>query len=164
METITLKERETFKIYLNKADGTPKTDDKGKQLYLDIDLEDIELPLRYNKCDFLIRKAYQDLKWDFITIDKRQDNKGKMLLSKNEEDKMKAIKQYYKATEEAIEMFLGKDSVSKIFGDKRYLEMWDDLAEYLQPILPKLSVNFENIENKIKNKYKTEESNVLKNE
>lgn len=164
MDYIQLKKRNTLKIGLKDENGNEKKDEKGNLVYLEFDLEDIELPLKFNKCEFLIRKAQQDLKWDFLIIDKRQDVKGKMLLSKNEEDKIKAMKKYYKTMEEAMDLFLGKGGVEKIFGERRYYSMFEDLAEMLEPILPKLKVNKDNIIKQIKDKYKTEEKDVLKSE
>jgi len=158
---IQLKKRNTLKIGLKDENGEPKRDEKGNLVYLEFDLEDIELPLKWNKCEFLIRKAQQDLKWDFIIIDKRQDVKGKMLLSKNEEDKVKAMQKYYQTMEEAMDLFLGKGGVKKIFGDTKYYEMYEDLVNMLKPILPKLKINIEDISKKIKNKYKTQDEEVL---
>ena len=116
-EYIQLKARNTLKIGLKDEFGNEKKDENGKLVYLEFDLEDIELPLKYNKCEFLVRKAQQDLKFDFMIINKRQDVKGKYLLSKNEEEKVKAMHKYYKTMEEAMDLFLGKGGVQKIFGD-----------------------------------------------
>ena len=158
---IQLKKRNTLKFGLKEENGEPKKDEKGNLVYIEFDLEDIELPLKWNKCEFLVRKAQQDLKWDFIIIDKRQDVKGKMLLSKNEEDKIKAIQKYYKTMEDAMDLFLGKGSVQKIFGDTRYYEMYEDLVEMLKPILPKIKINADDVFNKIKNRYKNKDEEVL---
>lgn len=161
---IQLKKRNTFKIGIKDENGIPKKDENGNLVYLEIDLEDIELPLKFNKCEFLIRKAQQDLKWDFLAIDKRQDIKGKMLISKNDEDKMKAINKYYKTMEEAMDLLLGKGAVQKIFGDNRYYAMYEDLNEMLTPIMPKLKLNSKAITDKIKSKYKQQDKRVLKDE
>ena len=158
---IQLKARETLKIGLKDENGNEKKDENGNLVYLEFDVEDIELPLRWNKCEFLIRKAQQDLKWDFIVIDKRQDVKGKMLLSKNEEDKVKAMQKYYKTMEEAMDLFLGKGGVQKIFGDRRYYTMYEDLVEMLKPILPKLKINMDDLSSRIKSKYKNQDEEVL---
>ena len=158
---IQLKKRNTLKIGLKDENGEPKRDENENLVYLEFDLEDIELPLKWNKCEFLIKKAQQDLKWDFIIIDKHQDVKGKMLLSKNEEDKIKALNKYYKTMEEAMDLFLGKGGVKKIFGETKYYTMYEDLIEMLKPIMPKLKINANDISKKIKNKYKEDETEVL---
>lgn len=161
-EYIQLKTRNTLKIGIKDEFGKEKKDENGNLLYIEFDLEDIELPLKYNKCEFLIRKAKQDLKFDLLIINKRQDVKGKYLLSKNEEEKIKATKKYYKTMEEAMNLFLGEGAVDKIFGKKRYYEMFDDLAEQLEPIMPMLSDNLANITKKVTEKYKNETDDVLK--
>ena len=75
------------------------------------------------------------------------------------------MKKYYAKTEEAMDLFLGEGGTQKIFGDIRYLTMFDDLAEMLKPIMPKLKVNVESIEKQIKEKYKINNDNdVLKDE
>ena len=80
-EYIQLKARNTLKIGLKDEFGNERKDENGNLLYIEFDLEDIELPLKYNKCEFLIRKAKQDLKFDKLINDKRQEVKGKYLLS-----------------------------------------------------------------------------------
>ena len=77
---------------------------------------------------------------------------------------MQALKQYYKTVEDAMDLFLGKNGTTKIFGETRYLTMFDDLSEMLEPIMPKLKINLESIEKKIKSKYSMTNSNVLKDE
>ena len=85
-------------------------------------------------------------------------------VEQNEERQLEALKKYYKTIEEAMNLFLGKDGFSKIFGDKRYLTMLDDLSEMLEPIMPLLKVNVDSIQNKIITKYKSHEENMLKDE
>lgn len=164
MDFIQLPKRDVLRIVVKNENGEIKKDEKGNDVFLEFDLEDIEAPLKYNKCEFLIRKAREDLKFDIMIIDKRQDVKGKFLLSKNEEDKIKAMQRFYKTMEEAMDLFLGKGGVDKIFGDVRYYTMFEDLNEMLKPILPKLKVNYESIDKKIKEKYAPKETEVLKNE
>lgn len=161
---IQLEKRDIFKLGIKDENGNVKLDEYGNEIFIEFDFEDIELPLKYNKCEFLCKKAYQDLKFDYMIIDKRQDVKGKMLLSKNQEDKIKAQNKYYYAMEDAMNLFLGENGVEKIFGKRRYLTMFDDLNTALEPILPKLKVNLNKIDDKIKNKYKDVEKDVLKDE
>ena len=62
---------------------------------LEFDLEDIELPLRYQELVERDKKNKEYLKNQMIIIEKRQDVKGKKILSKNEEDKIKAINDFF---------------------------------------------------------------------
>lgn len=162
---IQLKKRNTLKFGIKDENGNAKRDENGNIVYIEFDMEDIELPLKYNKCEFLVRKAQQDLKFKLLAIQKREDVRtNKMILSKNEEDKAIAIKKFYEDMENAMDLFLGKDGVKKIFGDSRYLSMFDDLNEMLKPILPKLKVNVEDIANQIKSKYSSKKKDVLEDE
>lgn len=161
---VQIEKRDIFKLGIKDENGNVKLDENGNEIFIEFDFEDIELPLKYNKCDFLVKKAYQDLKFDFLIIDKRQDVKGKMILTKNQEDKIKAQNKYYHAMEDAMNLFLGENGVQKIFGDIRYLTMYDDLNTALTPILPKLKINLEKIDDKIKGKYSNTEKDVLEDE
>lgn len=163
-EYIKLKKRDIFRLGIQDEDGNAKLDENGHEVFIEFDLEDITIPDRYSKCAYLIKKASNTLKNAIVVIDKKQDLKGKGILSKNEEEKMQALKQYYKTVEEAMDLFLGENGTAKIFGETRYLTMFDDLSEMLEPIMPKLKINLESIEKKIKSKYSMTNSNVLKDE
>ncbi len=161
---IKLKKRNILKIGIKDEDGKPKRDEKGREIFIEFDLEDINTADNYNKCVYLTQKANSVLKNDIAIINKKQDVKGKGIMTKNEEAKMEALKRFYKSTEEAMDLFLGKGGTSKIFDDTRYLTMFDDLVEMLEPIMPKLKINFETIEKKIKEKYSSKNGRVLKDE
>ncbi len=161
---IQLKKRDIFKLGIKDENGNPKLDKDGHEVFIEFDLEDINLPDNYSKCVYLVKKASSTLKNDMIIIDKKQDSKGKGFMTKNEELKTQAIKKFYNSTVEAMDLFLGKGGTNKIFGEVRYLTMFDDLSEILGPIMPKLKINMNSIEEKIKSKYKIQDSSVLKNE
>ena len=138
-----------------------KGNDTGN--WLEFDLEDIELPLKYQECIELHKKNVQYVKNQIIKINKRQDVKGKKLLSRNEEDKIKLMYEFYKRDTEALDLFLGPKGTEKILnGRKPYFSMFDDINEMLKPILPIIKKGFVGVEEKIKNKYgQNKESNVL---
>ena len=82
-------------IKLNKNDSVLKfeirTDDnKPTGEFLEFDLEDIELPLKYQQVIEMDEKNKKNLQNQLFLIEKRQDIRGKKLLSKNEEDKIRA--------------------------------------------------------------------------
>ena len=141
-------------------------DDKGKLTgeMLEFDLEDIELPLRYQE---LLEKDKKNREWlrnQYLIISKKQDVKGKKLYSKNEEDGLKALKEFFKREEEAYDMFLGKDGVKKLLNGKNFkwttLHEIDEIIE--QQIMPKLDISMDRIEKKIMNTYGLEVEEVLK--
>lgn len=160
MDYIKIKERkDILRLGIMDEEGNVVKDEKGKEVYIEFDLGDIDLPLRYNKCVNLIKQARDRLKTQFIIIDKKQDHKGKQLLSSNEEAKVKAMKQFYKEMEEGMDLFLGAGGTRKYLnGRSPYWEMFDDLKEALDPHMDKLKLTLTDITERIKDKYKIKEN------
>lgn len=149
MEEIRLKESNVLKFGIKDANG----EDTGN--YLEFDLEDIELPLRYQELIEEDKKNRAYLKNQFTIIDRRQDHKGKKLLSANEEEKIKVLNVFYKKQEQIYDMFLGEGGVKKILNGRRLgLSTFDEIDEIIEKyITPKLKVNADEIKKKIMNKY-----------
>lgn len=166
MEYINLKKRkDILKLGFKDEEGNIILDNNGNEVFLEFDCGDIELPLRYNKCVKLIDKARQNLKNQLIIIDKKQDHKGKQFLSSNEEAKIKAVNLFYIEMENAMDLFLGEGGTRKFLNGKNpYFEMWDDIDEILKPHYPKLKLTINDMTNRIKEKYKVTESDVLTND
>ncbi len=166
MEYIKLKERkDILKLGFQDENGEIIKDENNREIYIEFDLGDIELPLKYNRCVNQIEQARKNLKTQFIIIDKKQDHKGKQLLSSNEVEKVKATKQFYKDMEVAMDLFLGQGGTRKFLNGKNpYWEMWDDIDEILKPHYNKLKLTINDMTDRIKNKYKVTESDVLTNE
>lgn len=120
MEYINLKPRkDILQLGFKDKDDNIIKDEKGNEVYIEFDLGDIELPLKYNKCINQIEQAKRNLKAQFIIIDKKQDHKGKQLLSSNEEAKVKATKQFYQDMEVAMDLFLGQGGTKKFLNRKK---------------------------------------------
>ncbi len=169
MDYIKLKERKDIvRLGIQDENGKILKDKNGNEVVIEFDLGDIELPLNYNRCINQINEAYRRLKGKLIMIDKKQDSKGKnSLLSKNEEEKVKAMHQYYKEMEESTDLFLGKGGTRKFLnGRKPYFEMFDHVSKALEPYMPKLNLTVDAMANRIKNKYnlKENEEEVLTDE
>ena len=157
-DVIQLKKNNILKIGIKDANGN----DTGE--HLEFDMEDIELPLKLNECEAKHRKNLDFLKMQFVIIDKKEDKKGKFILSWKEEEKLKVLQEFYKREMEALDLFLGQDGTKKLLnGRKPYYSMYEDINDMLVPILPKLKLKADDIANKIKEKYssKTNEKNVL---
>lgn len=131
--------------------------DKGEHTgnFLEFDLEDIELPLIYQDMLEEDKKNKEWLKDRILIIDKRQDVKGKKLMSKNEEDKIKALNEFYKKEVEILDKFLGKGGVDKLLnGRKIGWTTLDEIDELIsKQIAPHLDLSMENIKDKIKERY-----------
>ena len=147
-------------IKLGKSDvlrlgiKTDEGEDTGE--YLEFDLEDIELPLRYQDLLEKDKKNKEQLRNQLAIIDKRQDVKGKKLMSKNEEDKIKALNEFFKKEEEVYDMFLGEGGVKKLLNGRKF--GWTSLQEIDEiigkQISPYLDIRMDKITDKVKQKYK----------
>ena len=147
---IQLKEdKNVLKLWIKDTKGN-KTGD-----YLEFNLEDIELPIKYQTIVEEDKKARLDLKNKFTIIEKKQDHKGKKLFSANEEAKIKAMQDFYKKEIEIYNMFLGENGVQKLLNGKSVswstLDAIDEIIE--KQILPQLEVNAKDIKSQIIKKY-----------
>lgn len=130
---------------------------EGKETgeFLEFDLEDIELPLRYQELLEKDKKNKENLRNQFLIIDRRQDVKGKKLFSRNEEDKIKALNEFFKKEAEIYNMFLGERGVEKLLnGRKLGWTTLDEIDKIIkEQIEPHLNLTMDSITNKIKEKY-----------
>lgn len=153
---IQLKKTSIFKVKIKDENGVDTGD------FLEFDLEDIEMPLKLNECEVKHRKNLEYLKMQFSIINKKEDKKGKFLLSWKEEEQQKVLKEFCVREMEALDLILGKDGCKKLLhGRNPYYSMYDDINELLTPIMPKLKIHSEDIKNKIVSKYKNKEKGVL---
>ena len=159
MESIQLKQDNLFKIGIKNAEGK----DTGE--IITIDLEDIELPLKAQKSEEMIKNNNRWLQAQRLMIEKRPDKKGKKLLSANDEALLKTVNEYYKRQTEAYELVLGKGSIKKILcGREMYITFFSDLEEQMKKLRPKLNQNVVDIKEKIKSiteKYGQKDSDVM---
>ncbi len=130
-----------------------KGNDTGE--FLRFNLQDIELPLRWQNLIEEDKKNRAFLQNQFTIIDKKQDHKGKKLLSANEEAKIKALQEFYKKEIQIYNMFLGERGVEKLLNGREI--SWNTLEEIdeiiNESILPLLKINADNIKKNIMNKY-----------
>lgn len=155
-------QKDILRIGLKDMNDKPILDEKGEVVYWQFDLGDIELPLKFNKCEAEHKQNIKNLKHQFFLIDKKQDKKGKYLLSANEEEKAKALRDFYRAEEKTLDLFLGEGGVKKFLNGRNYYwDMFNDIASAIEPILPLLEKSMSSIEDRIKEKYESKESKVL---
>ena len=157
---IQLKKDSILRIGIKDSEGN----DTGE--HLEFDMEDINLATRLNDCDEKHRKNLEFLRNQFVIIDKKEDKKGKKILSWKEEEKLKVLQEFYKREMEALDLFLGENGTKKLLnGRNPYYSMYEDINDILKPILPKLKLRADDIAKKIKDKYSNvnnQEKNVLK--
>lgn len=146
-------------IQLNKSDilrlGIRTEDGNDTGEFLEFDLEDIELPLKYQDLLEKDKKNKEHLKNQLFIIDKREDVKGKKLLSKNEEDKIRALNEFFNKETEVYNMFLGENGVQKLLNGRKLgwtsLQEIDDIIA--TQIAPHLDISLDKMTNKVKSKY-----------
>ena len=155
---IRLKDDNTLKLEIVDSNGVSTGE------FLEFQLEDIELPFKYQEIIERLKKSRQNLKNQFTIIEKKQDHKGKKLMSSNEEEKLKALNNFYKEQVEIYNVFLGENGVQKLLNGRKLrwttLSEIDELIE--KQIAPQLDLTMKDITKKIKSKYSNKkEDNVL---
>lgn len=147
--TIKLNDDSVLRLAILTSDG------KETGEFLEFQMDDIELPLKYQELLEKDKKNKEHLKNQMLIIDKRQDVKGKKLLTKNEEDKIKALNEFFIKEIEVYNMFLGARGVEKLLNGRKFtwttLQEIDEIIE--KQIAPYLDVNMKNITEKVKEKY-----------
>lgn len=146
---IKLNKEDILKLEIVTSDG------KKTGNYLEFDLEDIELPLKYQELLEKDEKNKKNLRNQLLIIEKRQDVKGKKLLSKNQEDEIKALNDFFKKEKDIYDLFLGKGGFDKLLNGRAMtwtvFEEIDELIE--KQILPHLDLSMTRIQDKVKEKY-----------
>lgn len=137
--------------------------------FLEFDVEETKAPLRYQEMIEKDKKNRNQLKNQLKLIDKRQDVKGKKLMSKNEEDKIRAIDEFFQKEREVYDMFLGKDGVKKLLNGRKLgwtslIEIGEIIENQILPYLQKSTKTAEDRLKEIEKKYSQKESNVLTND
>ena len=156
---IQLKKDNVLRLRIKDSEGN----DTGN--VLEFDLEDAELFIRYHE---LIEKEKKNRVWinnQFLIIDKKQDHKGKKLLSSNELAKLEAVKEFFQREKEVFDMFLGDGGVDKLLNGRKM--GWTSLQEISDIIMEQIAPYFDNtmksITEKVKEAYKdvSEEKDVI---
>ena len=157
--SIQFKRENVLKLKLKNEMG----EDTGE--YLEFDLEDIELPLRYQQALEEHKKNYNSLKNQLLIISKKEDHSGKKLLSSNQEASLIALSEFYKKEIKIMDLFLGDGKtqmiLDKVMRRKPYLTMFNDIMESIEEVSDLFNVGYSSIEDKIKEKYSKVEDNVL---
>lgn len=157
--SIQFKRENVLKLKLKNEMG----EDTGE--YLEFDLEDIELPLRYQQALEEHKKNYNSLKNQLLIISKKEDHTGKKFLSSNQEASLIALSEFYKKEIKIMDLFLGDGKtqmiLDKVMRRKPYLTMFNDIMESIEEVSDLFNVGYSSIEDKIKEKYSKVEDNVL---
>lgn len=143
MNSIRVKNKDVYTIEVN---------DNGD--IIEFDMTDIELPFRLERAYKMANDATKWLKAQQVIIAKKQDiaKKGDMMTAK-ERATLEAYRECFKKMRAAIDEFAGTGASDKIFGDKNYLEMFNDFMEQMQPHLDAMELKSIDIGKRIEEKY-----------
>lgn len=161
------------KIQLKKSNSVLKFeifDEDGNSTgeHITFDIEDIELPRKLEEAMNLHNESLKELKTKMLILNKKEDVKDKdSILSRNDNERIKLIREFYDKDIEALDKFLGENGTKKLLnGRQPYYTMFDDIMEMLEPIMPKIIQTTESVAQRIKAKYgprvKPEEDGELK--
>ncbi len=124
------------------------------------DTEDIELPFKLNETILSIEKIEKQIKLQTKAIEKK-DSKKIGILTNIDEEYRKLYKKAFSDMRKAMDCFLGESACQKIFGDRNYVSMWDDLFEQLQPHLEKIGILKADTNKLIADKYGDKDEDVI---
>lgn len=122
MESLRIEKKDIYRIEVNDNGDT-----------IEFDLADIELPFKFQRAIDRVKQEQTKLKGTMLLIDKKKDKIGKdEFMSENEKKRLQAYKDCFAGMRAAMDEFLGEGGCQKIFGDRNYVTMFDDLFEALQ--------------------------------
>lgn len=152
MNSIRIEKKDIYTIEVNDNGDT-----------IEFDLVDIELPFKCDRALAEVNRIYKDLQAKLLIIEKKEDHKlDGELMTANEKAKLEAHRNAFKEMRVAMDAFLGAGACQKIFGDRNYVEMYDDLFEQLAPHFEKMKLNSEGITARIKDKYSKKDDGVMR--
>ena len=152
MNSIRIEKKDVYTIEVNDNGDT-----------IEFDLVDIELPFRCERAWAEVNRIYKELRAKLVIIEKREDHQiDGELMTVNEKAKLDAHRIAFKEMRVAMDAFLGAGACQKIFGDRNYIEMYDDLFDQLTPHFEKMKLNTEGITARIKAKYSKKDDGVLR--
>lgn len=128
---------------------------------IEFDFTDPSLPLRlidcYDKLNGLTKKIEEDMK----VISARDDIEINDIITQNQRDMFEINQKYFVEARETLDLFLGNNACKKIFGDKNWSTMFEDLFESLMPEFKKMGIDFKNLQKKMADKYKSMNTKIL---
>ena len=146
MEKLRIKNKDLYKIEVN---------DNGE--YIQFDLNDIGLKIKLHEALEKIEK-----------ISKEVQEKMKAVKTKKEMDYLE--QEMFGKMRKAMDTFLGENACQKIFGNRNYYEMFDDLIREFSRKRPELkgkshfdmlNFNAENIRKRVMKKYNKKQKYVI---
>lgn len=152
MEKIRIKSKNEYVIEVNDNGDT-----------ISFDLTDPELMLKFDRAFNKVKeieKVYHQKEKE-ISEREIQDGIVEGILTNTEREIQEFAVKCFKDMRNAFDEFLGKNGCQKIFGDKNYVSMYDDLIEALEPHFEKMGLNAKKLKNEVIDKYKDKDEEIL---
>lgn len=158
MESLRIRNKDLYVIEVN---------DKGE--CIEFDLSDIGLHIKCYECLEKIKKIEQEM----IVKEKELNEKlqvDKDPFSETNKQLIRLEQETFYKMREAMDGFLGQGACQKIFGDRNYYEMFDDLFKEFnrkrkelggKSHFDKMGFKSNNINQRIMNKYNKNKKNVI---
>ena len=152
MEKIRIKSKNEYVIEVNDNGDT-----------ISFDLSDPELMLKFDRAFNKVKEIEKVYHQKEKEINEReiQDEIVEGILTNTEREIQEFAVKCFKDMRNAFDEFLGKNGCQKIFGDKNYVSMYDDLIEALEPHFEKMGLNAKKLKNEVVDKYKDKDEEVL---
>lgn len=135
---------------------------------ISFDVADTSLTSRFvgvmEKIDSLVKvyeekaaqiEARPDIPYNTVRIvnEETGEEETQTLITQNQFESALLVEEFYGEARAAMDTFLGEGACRKIFGERNYLNMFNDLLEQLEPHFQKMGVNAENLRKKAVEKH-----------
>ncbi len=131
-----------------------EVNDKGETIEFDLD-DTIGLQNKLLKCYTEIDKIKTEFEAKAEELkNKKYEKEKEGEIPQSEIDLVKATTEFYQKSRACMDMFLGENGCQKIFGDRNFPTMFDELFEKLQPDIEKMGLSIKKMQKDLINKYK----------
>lgn len=125
-----------------------------------IDREDPNYLLKFQKMYEDVEKLEKEYKLKSKVIEKKEE-KSLGLITNKDVDNVKLYNETMKKMRSIIDGVLGKNACQKIFGDRNYFGMLDDLLEALSPFLEKIGILNKDTKEAVIEKYSKKDDDTI---
>lgn len=143
----------------SKSEYVIEVNDQGDTISFDIN--DPELVLKFDNAFYQIQGIQKEIESKEQELKEKEDRKLDGVLTANEREALEFINKKFQDMRDAMDVFLGKGACQKIFGDRNYVNMYEDLIEQLEPHLEKIGINAQRRKDEIKSKYGEQEEDTI---
>lgn len=143
----------------SKNEYVIEVNEKGETI--SFDMTDPELMLKFDRAINRIRNIQEKAEKKEQEINSREDKDTGSFLTNNERDIQELWVESFKEMRNAFDEFLGKGGCQKIFGEKNYVTMFEDLIDQLKPHFEKMGLNAKKLKDEVIEKYKDKEEDVI---